>query len=314
MKTKQGGGILFVEIILFFCILFTHTVMASDGISTIMTYNTNTNEQELSTSKYNIYYAKNYLECEGVEGELVGSSRMNYVKPKGSISGKKYNHSNGYYAECRIIEFEKIYTLDNISEIVTETNTPIGTKLTFEYSLNGIDWKSLGYTTTKYCATQNVNNREVNFIKGKDLHSSDEFKYLRATTTTMVLDIFDVYLNKCDKVDIEPCRKLGVEYEQIVDIENSTKSPKISSVKYELVNNSSNTYILSVEKYEVEDNGIPFFVWEADGAMFTQTNEDYTKVQCVIDDGIYGRKIPIKLYMGDGLGHITTSIVWLETK
>lgn len=74
MKTKQGGGILFVEIILFFCILFTHTVMASDGISTIMTYNTNTNEQELSTSKYNIYYAKNYLECEGVEGELVGSS------------------------------------------------------------------------------------------------------------------------------------------------------------------------------------------------------------------------------------------------
>lgn len=261
---------------------------------------------------------------------LIGKNHMNdTIIPAGSVGGGKlfdkdqaYSSSNGYYAKYRIIDFKKLMTPDNFTEIVVGTHTDGGTVITISSSLNGEEWNNLGYIKIKdfevVKGTFAYDHRyEYNHIKSIDIPKMNKFRYLKVEVTkavntyhTCAIDFFYVY---GDQEKFEPSRMIGIEYEQTVDIDNNTSLPKIIEVKAEIEDQTTNTYKLSIEDFKCDVNGIPFFFWKADEVMFIGANEDYTEVRCIIDEGISGRKVPVKVYIGDALGHIGKYTVWLSS-
>lgn len=111
---------------------------------------------------------------------------------------------------------------------------------------------------------------------------------------------------------LKPSRRIGYMYEQTVEIDEDVLIPQINSVKAELIDRSTNTYSLTIEDFECDSNGKAFFYWKADEALFTSASEDFKQVECIIDKGISGRNIPITVYIGDCLGHITSYKVWIK--
>lgn len=239
------------------------------------------------------------LEASSKEALIAENWVWQSIFPSGS-----HNGSIGGYARCRIINFEEDITADDIEFIVLGPSRGKSSKFNIYISSDAVTWTSIGYVQSA-----GTGKWEKILIRSEDIIQDESFKCLKIQSAgSQYIDGVRVY----GQIK-QASRMIGIEHEQTVDIDDNTSLPKIIEVKAEIEDQTTNTYKLSIEDFKCDVNGIPFFFWKADEVMFIGANEDYTEVRCIIDEGISGRKVPVKVYIGDALGHIGKYTVWLSS-
>lgn len=238
--------------------------------------------------------------------ELEVSSKDNLIAEnwvwKAIFPSGSHNGVTGGYARRRIIDFERDITINDIEFIILGPSRGGISKFNISISNNAVNWVNIGYVKSA-----GTFGWEKILVKGDDIIQDTSFRYLRVDSVgSQYIDGVRVYGES--KIN---SRNLGVEYEQLVDVDSSIKAPQIIEINKILIDATTNIYELSISNFKCDTNGKCFFFWRADGATFISTNQDYTKVKCIIDKGVSGRKVPIKVGIGDSLGHVSKYTIWL---